>query len=47
MSDEAWARLQQVYADRDPGRRFVGYLGDSNNRNHWAVVPLRFPRLWG
>lgn len=35
MSDEAWARLQQVYAERDPDRVFVGYLGDSTNRNHW------------
>ena len=35
MSDEAWARLQQVCADRDPDRLFVGYLGDSTNRNHW------------
>ena len=26
LSDEAWARLQQVYADRDPDRLFVGYL---------------------
>ena len=26
LSDEAWGRLQQVYADRDPDRRFVGYL---------------------
>ena len=35
MSDDAWARLQQVCADRDPDRFFVGYLGDSDNRNHW------------
>ena len=35
MSDEAWARLQQVYADRDPDGLFVGYLGDATNRNHW------------
>ncbi|WP_243058465.1 FAD-binding oxidoreductase [Nocardioides sp. SR21] len=28
LSDEAWARLQQVYADRDPERLFVGYLAD-------------------
>ena len=26
LSGEAWARLQQVYADRDPDRLFVGYL---------------------
>jgi len=37
MSDEAWARLQQVYADRDPDRLFVGYLGGCENRNHWAA----------
>lgn len=36
LSDDAWARLQQVYADRDPGLLFVGYLGESTNRNHWA-----------
>ncbi|GAA4703008.1 FAD-binding oxidoreductase [Nocardioides conyzicola] len=36
MSDDAWARLQQVYADRDPDRLFVGYLGESANRNHWS-----------
>jgi FAD/FMN-containing dehydrogenase len=35
MSDDAWERLQRVYADRDPERLFVGYLGDSTNRNHW------------
>jgi FAD/FMN-containing dehydrogenase len=35
MSDDAWERLRQVCADRDPGRLFVGYLGDSANRNHW------------
>jgi len=35
MSDDAWDRLQQVYAERDPDRLFVGYLGDSENRNHW------------
>ena len=39
MSDEAWARLQQVCADRDPDRLFVGYLGDSTNRNHWLGEP--------
>lgn len=26
LSEDAWARLQQVYADRDPDRLFVGYL---------------------
>ncbi len=35
MSDDAWARLQQVCDDRDPDQLFVGYLGDSTNRNHW------------
>ena len=35
LSDDAWARLQQVYADRDPDRLFVGYLGGPTNRNHW------------
>lgn len=28
LSEEAWDRLQQVYADRDPDRLFVGYLAD-------------------
>ncbi|GAA1781128.1 FAD-binding oxidoreductase [Nocardioides hankookensis] len=36
MSDDAWDRLQKVYAERDPDRLFVGYLGDSVNANHWA-----------
>jgi FAD/FMN-containing dehydrogenase len=35
MSDDAWDRLQKVYADRDPDRLFVGYLGDAQNRNQW------------
>ena len=38
MSDDAWARLQQVYADRDPHRLFVGYLAGAEgarNSNHW------------
>lgn len=35
MSDDAWDRLQKVYADRDPDGLFVGYLGDAENRNHW------------
>ena len=26
LSEEAWERLGQVYADRDPDRLFVGYL---------------------
>jgi FAD/FMN-containing dehydrogenase len=39
MSDEAWARLQQVVADRDPDGLFVGYLAGpdgATNRNHWT-----------
>jgi FAD/FMN-containing dehydrogenase len=38
MSDEAWARLQEIRAARDPEGLFVGYLaGESGalNRNHW------------
>jgi hypothetical protein len=38
MSDEAWARLQQIVAERDPGGLFVGYLAGPDgaaNRNHW------------
>ncbi|WP_028642808.1 FAD-binding oxidoreductase [Nocardioides sp. URHA0020] len=35
LSEDAWARLQQVCADRDPDRLFVGYLGDPTNRNGW------------
>jgi FAD binding domain len=38
MTDDAWARLQQVCADRDPHRVFVGYLGDSTNHNHWEAA---------
>ncbi|MBZ5740939.1 FAD-binding oxidoreductase [Nocardioides mangrovi] len=40
MSDEAWARMQQVYADRDPDRLFVSYLagpGGATNRNYWLA----------
>jgi FAD/FMN-containing dehydrogenase len=38
LSDDAWARLQQVVADRDPDGLFVGYLAGpdgATNRNHW------------
>ena len=38
MSDENWARLQQIRADRDPDGLFVGYLAGpdgATNRNHW------------
>jgi hypothetical protein len=38
MSDDAWARLQQIQADRDPDGLFVGYLagpGGATNGNHW------------
>jgi FAD/FMN-containing dehydrogenase len=38
MSDQAWARLQQVLVERDPDGLFVGYLagpGGPTNRNHW------------
>lgn len=38
LSDEAWERLQQVYADRDPDGLFVGYWAGEHgarNRNHW------------
>jgi FAD/FMN-containing dehydrogenase len=38
LSDDAWARLQQVVADRDPDGLFVGYLAGPDgptNRNHW------------
>jgi hypothetical protein len=42
MSDEAWTRLQEIRADRDPRSRFVGYLAGEDgptNRNHWASAP--------
>jgi FAD/FMN-containing dehydrogenase len=38
LSDEAWARLRAVRADRDPDGLFVGYLAGpdgATNRNHW------------
>jgi FAD/FMN-containing dehydrogenase len=38
MSDDAWARLQEIRAARDPDGLFVGYLADESgplNRNHW------------
>ena len=38
MSDDAWARLQRIQADRDPDGLFVGYLAGrdgATNRNHW------------
>jgi FAD/FMN-containing dehydrogenase len=41
MSDDAWARLQEIRAVRDPDRLFVGFLaGDegATNRNHWAYA---------
>ena len=38
FSDDAWARLQAIRAERDPDGLFVGYhAGDGvTNRNHWA-----------
>ena len=41
MSDEAWSRLQQIRAERDPDGLFVGYLAGpdgATNRNHWELV---------
>ena len=38
MSDESWARLQDIRARRDPDGLFVGYLAGADgpaNRNHW------------
>ena len=38
MSDDAWARFQQIRAERDPDGLFVGYLAGpdgATNRNHW------------
>ena len=37
LSSRANIQRQQVYADRDPDRPFVGYLGGCENRNHWAA----------
>lgn len=39
MSDDHWARLQEIRAQRDPDSLFVGYLagdGGATNRNQWA-----------
>jgi hypothetical protein len=38
VSDDAWARLEEVRAARDPDRLFVGHLAGPDgptNRNHW------------
>lgn len=38
LSDEAWARLAGIRAERDPDGLFVGYLAGPSgaaNRNHW------------
>ena len=38
LSDDAWARLQEIRAVRDPDGLFVGYLAGQRgaaNRNHW------------
>lgn len=38
LSDDAWARLADIRARRDPDQRFVGYLAGpdgATNRNHW------------
>jgi hypothetical protein len=38
LSDEAWARFQEIRAQRDPDGLFVGYLAGpdgATNRNHW------------
>lgn len=38
MSDDAWARFQDISAQHDPDGLFVGYLAGPNgatNRNHW------------
>lgn len=38
MSDDNWARLQQIRAERDPDGVFVGYLAGpdgATNSNHW------------
>lgn len=38
LSDDAWARLAQIRARRDPDGLFVGYHagpGGATNRNHW------------
>ena len=38
LSDEAWARLEEIRGRRDPDGVFVGHLagpGGATNRNHW------------
>lgn len=38
LSQDNWARLQAIRAERDPDNRFVGYLAGAagaQNRNHW------------
>jgi FAD/FMN-containing dehydrogenase len=38
LSDDAWARLEEIRAARDPHGLFVGYLAGRSgaaNRNHW------------
>ena len=38
LSDDAWARLQEIRAVRDPDGLFVGHLAGPRgaaNRNHW------------
>jgi len=38
MSDDAWTRLQEIRASRDPDGLFVGYLAGpegATNHNHW------------
>ena len=40
MSEEAWARLQEIRRVRDPHGLFVGYLAGPNgatNTNHWLM----------
>ena len=42
MSDDAWARLQEIRMARDPDGLFVGYLAGpdgATNRNHWEQQP--------
>ena len=42
MTDDAWARLREVVARRDPDGRFVGHLAGTQgalNRNHWEAQP--------
>jgi FAD/FMN-containing dehydrogenase len=40
LTDDAWARLQQIRAERDPNRLFADYLagpGGFRNRNGWET----------